>query len=264
MSKKVKREIFDENIVIKKKKVTDSESERKEDKPKMVEKKKSKKQKRESSSEESEDDETESEDEEKKSKKDKKRGSPKSNSKALLQERYDGTTPLTIFLTQLESCAKYNKWSVKDKATHLRVSLKKAIHLRLSLKGNASYIIDNETFEDATYEQLVARLKSRFGTEGQSYLYQAQLRIRRRGKNVKLQALNHDISRMAGLAFPGKSSIHREIAEKEAFIEAINDGSLRMRIRDKEPNGLEQALRIALLAEANTADRYERYERYRC
>jgi len=35
----------------------------------------------------------------------------------------------------------------------------KAIHLRVSLKSNASYIIDDETFEDATYEQLVARLK---------------------------------------------------------------------------------------------------------
>jgi len=49
---------------------------------------------------------------------------------------------------------------------------------------------------------------------------------------------------MAGLVFSWKSSIHREIAETEAFIEAINDGSLRIRIRDKKPNGLEQALRI--------------------
>jgi len=63
-------------------------------------------------------------------------------------------------LTQLESYVRYNKWSVEDKA----------IHLRVSLKGNAAYIIDDETFEDATYEQLVARLKSRFGMEGQSYL----------------------------------------------------------------------------------------------
>jgi len=80
--------------------------------------------------------------------------------------------------------------------------------LRVSLKGNASYIIDDETFEDAMYEQLVAWLKSRFETEGQSSLYQARLRMRRRGKDETLQALYHDISRMAGLAFPGKSSIH--------------------------------------------------------
>jgi len=81
------------------------------------------------------------------------------------------------------------------------------------------------------------------------------LRIRRRGKDETLQALFRDISRMAGLAFRGKILIHREIAETVAFIEAINDGSLRMRIREKEINGLELALRIGLLAEANTAER---------
>jgi len=44
--------------------------------------------------------------------------------KALLPERYDGTTPLTIFLTQLESCAKYNEWILEGKATHLTLVLK--------------------------------------------------------------------------------------------------------------------------------------------
>jgi len=60
---------------------------------------------------------------------------------------------------------------------------------------------------------------------------------------------------MAGLAFPGKCSIHKELAETEAFIEAITDGNLWMRIRDKEPKDLDHALRIALLAEANTVER---------
>jgi len=62
--------------------------------------------------------------------------------------------------------------------------------------------------------------------------------VRRRGKKETLQALYHDISRTAGSAFPGKSSKHREIAETEAFMEAIYNLSLRMRIRDKEPKGL--------------------------
>jgi len=60
---------------------------------------------------------------------------------------------------------------------------------------------------------------------------------------------------MAGLAFPGKSSNHRELAETEAFNEAITDNNLRMRIRDKEPKDLDNALRIALLTEANTVER---------
>jgi len=128
------------------------------EKKKKLDKKVSKKFKKDSSPEES--DSSGSEKEDKKKSRKKRVSSPRGNRKSLLPKRYDGTTPLTIFLTQLESCAGYNKWSVEDKA----------INLRVCLKGNAAYIIDDETFEDATYEQLVARLKSRFGTEGQSYL----------------------------------------------------------------------------------------------
>jgi len=97
------------------------------------------------------------------------------------------------------------------------------------------HVIDEETFEDAIFEPLTLKLESRFGMEGQSSLYQSRMRVRRREKGESLQDLYHDKSRMAGLAFPGKSSIHRELAETEAFIETITDGHLRMRIRDKEP-----------------------------
>jgi len=102
--------------------------------------------------------------------------------------------------------------------------------LRVGIKGNAAYIIDKESFEDASYEQMVTRLKNRYGMEGQFSLYRSQMRTWRHGKDETLQALYHDISRMAGLALPRKSSYHREIAETDAFIEAINEGSLRMRI----------------------------------
>jgi len=57
---------------------------------------------------------------------------------------------------------------------------------------------------------------------------------------------------MAGLAYPGKSSIHRKLAAIDAFIDALNDSNLRMRVRDKELKNLDHALHIALLSEANT------------
>jgi len=57
---------------------------------------------------------------------------------------------------------------------------------------------------------------------------------------------------MAGLAHPGKSSIHRELPAIDAFIDALNNSNLRMRVRDKEPKNFDYALHIALLAEANT------------
>jgi len=90
-----------------------------------------------------------------------KQGNGRNFKKWLTLEKFDGTTPLSIFLNQLDTCAKYNGWDVEDKASHLRVSL----------KGNAAYIIDDENLEGASYQKLIKRLKSRFGTEGQSSLY---------------------------------------------------------------------------------------------
>jgi len=125
----------------------------------------------------------------------------------------------------------------------------KASHLRVSLKGNAAYIINDENLEGASCRRLIKCLNSRFCTEGQSSLYRSQLRTRRRGKEETLQTLYHDINRMAGLAYRGKSSIHRELASIDAFIDALNDSNLKMRVRDKEPKNLDHALHIALLAE---------------
>jgi len=62
---------------------------------------------------------------------------------------------------------------------------------------------------------------------------------------------------MAGLAYPGKGSRHRDLAATEKLIEALTDGNIRMRIRDKEPRSLDHALQIALLTEANSGLRKE-------
>jgi len=125
-------------------------------------------------------------------------------------------------------------------------------HLRVSLKGNAAYIIDNENLEVASNPKLIKWLNSRFGTEGQSSPYRSQMRTRKRGKIEQLQTLYYDINGMAGLAYPGKNSIHRELAAIDAFIDPLGDSNMRMRVPDKEPKSLDHALHIALLAEANT------------
>jgi len=85
-------------------------------------------------------------------KKNKGRGEHKNNrhfKKWLTLEKFDGTTPLSIFLNQLDICAKYNRWNLEDKVSHLRVSL----------KGNAAYIVDDENLEGASYQKLIKRLK---------------------------------------------------------------------------------------------------------
>jgi len=113
-SKIIVKKVHCGEILVKKKKFTDSEEEdKRRDKKNKFEKKVSKKPKKDSSSEESseesENDSSNSKKEDKKESRKKRVRSPRGNRKSFLPERYNGTTPLTIFWTQFESCARYNK-----------------------------------------------------------------------------------------------------------------------------------------------------------
>jgi hypothetical protein len=162
--------------------------------------------------------------------------------KWILPDKFDGSTPLSLFLGQLDTCARYNGWDLIDKAAHLRVSL----------KGSAAYIVDDEDNLDASYDQLVDKLKRRFGTQGQTTLYRSQLRTRKRRRDEPLQSLYHEVGRIVVLAYPGKSSEHRDAIAVDAFIDALDDECLELRIRDREPRDLDHALQIALILEANS------------
>jgi len=52
-----------------------------------------------------------------------KRKSKKTHKKWLYPEKYDGTIPLALFLTNVESCAIYNDWTETDKLAHVRLRL---------------------------------------------------------------------------------------------------------------------------------------------
>jgi hypothetical protein len=52
------------------------------------------------------------------------------------------------------------------------------------------------------------------------------------------------------LAFPGPTKATTEIVGRNAFLDGLNDGSLVLRIREREPNTMEEALRIAVRFEA--------------
>ena len=47
------------------------------------------------------------------------------------------------------------------------------------------------------------------------------------------------------LAYPGPTSDLSNIVARDAFLEALGDNALRVRILEKEPTGLDSALKIA-------------------
>ena len=66
-----------------------------------------------------------------------------------------------------------------------------------------------------------------------------------KGSLVSLQQLYQDVCRLMSLAYPGLTSDLSNIVARNAFLEALGDNALRVRILVKGPPDLDGALRIA-------------------
>ena len=148
-------------------------------------------------------------------------------------EKFDGKGSFETFLYQFENCSKYNEWSQTDKVAHLR----------WSLSGVAAQLLWGT--EDLTYEQLLEKLRSRFGGKGMEEKYQNELRCRRRANGESLRELAQDVQRLMALAYPGEKSRLSDHVGRDAFLTAVDDPELELKIREREPSDLESAVKLA-------------------
>ena len=107
-------------------------------------------------------------------------------------EKFDGMGSLETFLYQFDNCSKYNRWDAADQVAHLR----------WSLSGMAAQLLWGT--EEMTYDQLLEKLRNRFGGKGMEEKFQNELRCRRRARGESLQELAQDIQRLMALAYPGE------------------------------------------------------------
>ena len=155
--------------------------------------------------------------------------------------KFDGTGSLESFLVQFEVCARHNKWTGADRVDYLRCSLEKAA---------TQLLWDFGAQPSVTYEELVERLRQRYGTEGQAETFRAQLYYRRQRPEENLSDLLHEIRRLVVLAYPVPSNETTQIIAKDAFLEAMRDRELSLKVREREPKNLDEAYRTALRLEA--------------
>jgi len=137
------------------------------------------------------------------------------------------------FLVQFENCASYNRWSRSVKVAHLR----------WSLTGTAAQLLRGS--EGFSYEELLDKLKTRFSGKGMEEKFQSELRCRRRSRGESLRELAHDVRRLMTLAYPGEQSSLSEHIARDAFLSALADSEFELKIREREPVDLDDALRIA-------------------
>jgi len=152
---------------------------------------------------------------------------------------YNGGTCLETFLAKFENCSEYLNWSVRDRL----------FHLKASLEGPAGQLLWNAP-KDITVNRLIKLLRNRFGTDNQAERYRAELRARKRQSNESFQSLYHDIARLMSLAYPGQTGELSEVVPRDAFLEALDEPQLRIRILERDPKTLEDALHAACRLDA--------------
>lgn len=162
---------------------------------------------------------------------------------------YDGKSSFKDYLGQFELASFANKW---DKQTS-------AIKLACSLRGGAAaFLSDLTPGMKHDYDRLVKALTDRFEPENQCELYKAQIKQRIRKRDEPLTELAQDIKRLTRMAYPSAFLELRDTLSKDCFIEALNDAELELFICQKEPETLDDAVRIALKYEAFSQGRKKR------
>ena len=148
-------------------------------------------------------------------------------------EKFNGHGSFETFLVQFENCCRYNNWKRKDRAAHLR----------WSLTGAAAQLLWGS--EELSYEALLEKLKRRFSGKGMEEKFQTELRCRRRNRGESLRELAQDIRRLMAMAYPGEKSSLSEHIARDSFLTALGDAELELKVREREPKDLDEAVGIA-------------------
>jgi hypothetical protein len=162
--------------------------------------------------------------------------------KWIKPDKYSATTPVEAYLSHFETISEYNGWNEVDKVAHLKASL----------TGDAAQLLwDSGNHQALTYTELASKLRSRFGSFDHHERFACQLRVLKRQPSQSLQSLYNEVKRLIALAYPTAfGSELGEIIARDAFISALNDRELEMKVRDKDPLDLETAFRAAVRIES--------------
>ena len=175
-------------------------------------------------------------------------------SEKISLKKFDGTNSWEDFFCQFQRASKVNRWRDED-----RVEL-----LCLHLEGMSLEFVNGLPLGRVQrFDDLVAALRGRFGTERMATVFKCELRQRRQKKGESLPDLGQDLRRLMRLAYPQATPEQQEEQIIDRFIEALTDKTQRLEVRRGRPNTLEQAIHLAMDAEAWELEEEENGKRAR-
>ena len=154
---------------------------------------------------------------------------------------FDGRSCIEAYLARFEVVSRHNGWSEADRLENLQCAL----------EGNAAQVLwDQGSQGIKSCRRLIKHLKQRFGSEGQQCVYRTQLRSRTRPKGEPLSVTVDEVRRLMALAYPGPMTGDKQTIAIDALLNMLGDGELVLKIREREPETLEEAFKVAMKLEA--------------
>jgi len=109
---------------------------------------------------------------------------------------------------------------------------------------------------------VITLLRTRFGNELQVERFRAELRAKWRQPHESVQQLYLDVSKLVAVVYLAATPELSSHVAKEAFIEALNDPQLQLKVVERVPKLVEDALYIATRLEGYEASLFSRnYDR---
>ena len=136
----------------------------------------------------------------------------------LVPDRYNGQTSWDEYEQHFEACKEVNGWDDRQAAIYLTASLQDSALRTISNIGPASR---------DSYHEVRRILAQRFGNSHQAENYLAELRHRRQGPRESIQELGQVIQELAIKAYPDIPTPSRDRLERNHFIDAVENQSLR-------------------------------------
>jgi hypothetical protein len=162
------------------------------------------------------------------------------NRRYLKPPTFNGTENFETFYARFVNCATFNRWSHAEQLAHLRNSL----------AGEAGQVLwDSGAGITGSLSQLTRLLKDRFGGAAQSDKYRMELRSRIRQPSETLTDLHRDIKKLIALGYPELDPEAREVIAVDRFVDSLADPNLALKIRERMPATLDEALKDALRQE---------------
>ena len=149
----------------------------------------------------------------------------------LKPQVFDGKGDLDIYLESFEEVARAQGWNEEQKALMLKTHVKDSAAVLISGAAAKTY----DAYKDALRE----------GLKESADHYRSKLQMIKQKDGQSIRDLAVEVGQLGKMAYGSDANPAKDVAVRDAFIRALNDTSLRTKVRDAGPQTLKEAQEAA-------------------